>query len=160
MEINEILRKFTYGVYVIGVQGEERPNFMTEVWVTRVADQPPLIAVAVSNLHYTRELLAELEQKKGVFGLSLLPRTTSGRECATRCGTASGREKVKISEDKYIITKTGAPVLRDSVAYLSCRLQQSLVLGDHTLFIGEVLCAHEGEALEETPLGRREGLYV
>lgn len=159
MDINEALRKFTYGVYVIGVPGPEYPNFMTAAWVMRVAEEPPLVAVAVANVHYTCELLLEEEKKQGVFGISVLGRS-KGREIATACGTVSGRERAKLTPEQYQITKSGAPVVKDSIVYMACRLQKTITLGDHTLFIGEVICAHEGDMPKDIPLSRREGVYV
>ena len=34
---------------------------------------------------------------------------------------------------------TGAPVFDEAIAYLDCEVRQSLDLGTHTLFIGEVV---------------------
>ena len=36
---------------------------------------------------------------------------------------------------------TGAPILDQAVAYVDCEVRQSLDLGNHTLFIGEVVDA-------------------
>ncbi len=158
MEIKDALKKFTYGVYVVGVDGPQSPNFMTAAWVTRVSEEPPLVGVAVANTHYTCELLAEQEGKNGVFGVSVLGKSR-GREIAAACGKVSGRSGPKLPPQEHLITEFGAPVVKDSMVYISCRLRQSMVLGDHTLFIGEVLYANGGGAANDTPLGRRDGGY-
>ncbi|MGE5554204.1 MAG: flavin reductase family protein [Betaproteobacteria bacterium] len=157
MEIGEALRKFTYGVYVIGAPGPNYPNFMTAAWVVRLSEEPPLVGVAVANEHYTCELL-NAAGPGCVFGLSVLGQGR-GQALAKACGSVSGRQEPKLSEGDYKFTRTGAPVLVDSVVYLACRLKESVPVGDHTLFIAEAICAHEGERSAETPLGRREGKY-
>ncbi len=158
MEISEALRKFTYGVYVVGVPGPEHPNFMTAAWVARLSEDPALVGVAVANGHYTCELL-QAAGPESVFGLSVLGRER-GPALAGACGTVSGREGPKLSPEAYRIARTGAPVLPDAVVYLACRLKQIIPTGDHTLFVGEVVCAHEGNDAADTPLGRRDGRYV
>ena len=51
--------------------------------------------------------------------------------------------------------QTGAPVLDQAVAWLDCRVQQDVDLGEYTLFIGEVLdCGFQRD--EETPVLRME----
>jgi flavin reductase (DIM6/NTAB) family NADH-FMN oxidoreductase RutF len=39
----------------------------------------------------------------------------------------------------YEKLKTGAPVLKECVGFVECRLVQSVETGDHTVFIGEVV---------------------
>jgi flavin reductase (DIM6/NTAB) family NADH-FMN oxidoreductase RutF len=36
---------------------------------------------------------------------------------------------------------TGAPILDDCLAWLDCRVVSTQVIGDHTLFVGEVVAA-------------------
>jgi len=46
---------------------------------------------------------------------------------------------------------TGAPVLDQAVAYLDCEVRQSVELGDHTLFLGEIVdCGFQLD--EDTPV--------
>jgi flavin reductase (DIM6/NTAB) family NADH-FMN oxidoreductase RutF len=49
---------------------------------------------------------------------------------------------------------TGAPVLSDAAAWLECEVRQEVVLGDHTLFVGEVVDC--GASDEGAPLLRTE----
>ena len=39
---------------------------------------------------------------------------------------------------------TGAPVLARAVAFLDCRLERTVMLGSHSLFVGEVVDAAFG----------------
>jgi len=37
------------------------------------------------------------------------------------------------------VRKTGAPILKDCLAFMDCRVHGSLEVGDHTIFVGEIL---------------------
>ena len=50
---------------------------------------------------------------------------------------------------------TGAPVLTQSVAYVECEVRQAVEIGNHTLFLGEVVNAAFLKD-EETPILRME----
>ena len=39
----------------------------------------------------------------------------------------------------YFTEKTGAPILRDCLAFLDCRVVRKMDSGDHTIFLGETL---------------------
>ena len=54
------------------------------------------------------------------------------------------------SEDKFDgvghrLTDSGAPIVDDVVAWLECRVREVFEGGDHTIFMGEVLAAEEGD---------------
>jgi flavin reductase (DIM6/NTAB) family NADH-FMN oxidoreductase RutF len=50
---------------------------------------------------------------------------------------------------------TGAPILDQAVAYLDCEVRQTVELGGHTLFLGEIVdCAFQLD--EDTPVLRME----
>ena len=46
---------------------------------------------------------------------------------------------------------TGAPILDQAVAYVDCEVRQPFELGDHTLFLGEIVDA-AFQADEDTPV--------
>jgi flavin reductase (DIM6/NTAB) family NADH-FMN oxidoreductase RutF len=50
---------------------------------------------------------------------------------------------------------TGAPVLSQSVAYVECEVRQPVEVGNHTLFLGEIVNAAFLKD-EETPVLRME----
>ena len=51
--------------------------------------------------------------------------------------------------------RTGAPILDQAVAWVECEVRQSVDVGDHTLFLGEVVDAGFSKA-EDTPVLRME----
>jgi flavin reductase (DIM6/NTAB) family NADH-FMN oxidoreductase RutF len=50
---------------------------------------------------------------------------------------------------------SGAPILDQAVAYLDCEVRHAVELGEHTLFLGEIVdCAFQLD--EDTPVLRME----
>ena len=49
----------------------------------------------------------------------------------------------------------GAPILDQAVAYLDCEVRESVVVGEHTLFLGEIVDAGFQKP-EDTPVLRME----
>jgi flavin reductase (DIM6/NTAB) family NADH-FMN oxidoreductase RutF len=52
-------------------------------------------------------------------------------EVDTEAGTLNGFA--------YHLSRTGAPILDQAVAYLECEVRQEVDLGGHTLFVGEIV---------------------
>jgi flavin reductase (DIM6/NTAB) family NADH-FMN oxidoreductase RutF len=50
---------------------------------------------------------------------------------------------------------TGVPVLTQAVAFVECEVRQSVDVGGHTLFVGEIVDAGFSKA-EDTPVLRME----
>ncbi len=139
------------GLYVVGSRAGDRRNGMTLNWATQLSFNPKLLGVAVENEAVTRDLIAE----GGAFSLCILDREdraivrkfTKPVEVDTGASTLNGfpfRDGV-----------TGVPILDQAVAYVECRVQDTLELGDHTLFVGEVVDAGFQKP-EDTPVLRME----
>jgi len=66
------------------------------------------------------------------------------------CGKRTGREYDKFAETG--LTPLPAkmirpPIIKECVAHLECKLYQQIAIGDHTLFVGEVLTAYVNEGV-------------
>ncbi len=61
-------------------------------------------------------------------------------------GLVSGKKTDKFAGVEFDVKATGAPILRDAIAWLDCKVVSHHDAGDHTLFIGEVL---EGGVLSD-----------
>jgi flavin reductase (DIM6/NTAB) family NADH-FMN oxidoreductase RutF len=136
-EINKAMDTLTHGVYVLGVHTPEKDNFMTAAWLCQVAGSPAMIMAAVSSSHLTAELI----KKAGMFTVSVL--TKDQKKDALACGTASGRDKDKISLIKNTAyTEHQIPYIDGSAACLECTVRETHEIeGNHTLFIAEVINA-------------------
>ena len=130
--IDRVLDRMARGVVVITTRLEGKMNGMTACWVTRSADQPFLIIASIWKKNYSHDLI----KKSGVFAVHVL--RSNQVDIARHFGKQSGREIDKISQIPYKIGKTGSPILTNCLAYMDCRLVNSMESGDHTIFMGEV----------------------
>ncbi len=139
------------GLYVVGSRAGERRNAMTLNWATQVSSNPKLLAISVEKDALTHELVAGGR----AFTLCVMDREdravvrkfTKPVEVDAAASTLNGFA--------FHDGSTGVPILDMAVAWVECRLHQQLDLGDHTLFIGEVVDAGFQKD-ETTPVLRME----
>ena len=139
------------GLYVVGSRAGDRRNGMTLNWATQLSFNPKLLGVAVENEAVTRELIAE----GGAFSLCIL-------DLEDRAVVRKFTKPVEVDAEASTLNGfpfhdgvTGVPILDQAVAYVECRVQDTLELGDHTLFVGEVVDAGFQKP-EDTPVLRME----
>ncbi|MGI8808538.1 MAG: flavin reductase family protein [Acidimicrobiales bacterium] len=139
------------GLYVVGSRAGERRNLMTLNWATQVSSDPKVLAIGVEKGAFTHELIAEGR----VFTLNIVDRED-------RAVVRKFTKPVEVDDAAHTMNgfpyhdgPTGAPVLDQAVAWVDCRLHSSVELGDHTLFLGEVVDAGFQKP-EDTPVLRME----
>ena len=123
-------------VALLLVDAGGRVNAMTVSFFSEVAHHPTSLWVSVAKSAHTHDLL----EAAGSFSLAMLSRAQ--RDLAIACGTVSGRAVDKASRLAHGRTPGGAFTLPGAVATCGCRVARRIDLGDHTLFVGEIL---EGE---------------
>lgn len=131
------LFKLGYGMYVIGSRKGRRRNAQIANTVFQITNKPPTIAISINRDNLTHEFI----RSSGVFTASVLCQETPLSFIGS-LGFQSGRDKDKLKGLNYVIGQTKAPVVMDNaVAYLEARVINQMDVGDHTLFIGEVVNA-------------------
>jgi flavin reductase (DIM6/NTAB) family NADH-FMN oxidoreductase RutF len=139
------------GLYVVGSRDGDRRNGMTLNWATQLSFEPKLLGISVEKEAYTHELIAA----GGAFSLCIIDREdraivrkfTKPVEVDAAARTLNGFP--------YRDGVTGVPVLTQAVAFVECEVRQSVDVGGHTLFIGEIVDAGFSKA-EDTPVLRME----
>jgi flavin reductase (DIM6/NTAB) family NADH-FMN oxidoreductase RutF len=66
----------------------------------------------------------------------------------------------KLGGVEFSLSPNGLPVLQPALAYFECRLRDKVAIGDHTIFVGEVVEAgvqREGEPLTLAETGFKYG---
>lgn len=118
-------------------------DIMPAGWVMRVSGTPPMFAVSVSHKNYTNELI----RAAGEFVLAF-PAEGMG-PAVWFCGSRSGRDVDKVAE-LHLATAPAihieTPLLPSAFINFECRLCSITEAGDHTIFAGELLAAHAGDA--------------
>lgn len=130
-----LFRSLSNGVYIVTVQEEGQSNGVTTPWVTQLSYDPPMVMVAISPLRKCHEMITN----SGQFAVNVL---ASGQvDVASRFGLTTGREMDKFEGVDPERTPAGNPLLSNVVAYIDCELVKTVAVGDHSLFVGEVIGA-------------------
>jgi flavin reductase (DIM6/NTAB) family NADH-FMN oxidoreductase RutF len=132
-----VLWKMPSGLYVIGSTDKgERRNGMTCNWATQVSFDPKLVGISVEKEAFTHELIVA----GGVYAVCIIDRED-------RAIVRKFTKPVEVDLEARTLNgfayfdgpATGAPVLAQSVAYVECEVRQPVDVGNHTLFLGEVV---------------------
>lgn len=136
-EIYHLLHpKLTFLLTSIDKKG--KPNVMTCAWATPVSDEPPIVIVCVSKGHYTAKLIRQT--KEFVINIptkKLLPSLWI-------CGKSSGRDTDKFQKAKLKIfsgKRVKAPLIKDCIGYIECKLWKTVDAGECYAFFGQILSA-------------------
>jgi flavin reductase (DIM6/NTAB) family NADH-FMN oxidoreductase RutF len=108
---------------------------MTTSWITQLAMEPVLIGVGVDNNAVTRRLIAD----GGSFTVNLW--NADETKVFVKFSKPANDEGTTLNGREVVRAVTGAPVFVDAVAWVDCEVRQTIDLGSHTLFIGEVVDA-------------------
>lgn len=157
-DAKSVLQMIPYPIYVLtsfraaggGAGAAGRYNGSVVTWATQVEmTDPARVAVAVAKSDYTFEFVSSSR----VFALHLLGKDQV--DLARRFGFQSGRNVDKFASVPHDAGATGAPILRNALGYVECRVVQELDTGPHVLFIGEVAgggVLRQGEPLMQQDL--------
>jgi flavin reductase (DIM6/NTAB) family NADH-FMN oxidoreductase RutF len=130
------LRMIPYGLYVLtGEDADGTVAAATVNWVTQAAFQPPLVVVGVKVDSGAHAVI----KSAGAFALNVLGKGQQAAAFAFFKPTV--REGDRINGEAYRRGSTGAPILASVPAYVECRLAATVELGDHSVFVGEVVDA-------------------
>lgn len=135
---------FATGVTVITVEHEGQVHGMTANAFTVVSLDPPLVLVCVHRQNRTHEYLFTKQH----FAINILTkRQRPVSEYYALPALARARESGVPGH--FSRTKRGTPILDGALACLECRLSETYLGGDHTVFIAQVegMMAGEGEPL-------------
>jgi flavin reductase (DIM6/NTAB) family NADH-FMN oxidoreductase RutF len=150
-------RHFVHPVTLLSVSDGEVENVATMAWVSAVSSNPPLLMVAVSPKRYSHNLVLRARE----FAVIVL--SSEQKHLATLAGTISGSntnkwEMPEFSSLKKEPSRIKAPLLKNCLANMECKLVNSVTAGDHTLFIGEVLEMDSEETIDPLILFNRKYL--
>jgi flavin reductase len=151
-ELRSALGAFATGVTVITSRGEGHECGMTANAFTSVSLDPPLVLVCVVS----GTAGAEAIQHNCMFAINILG---AHQEPISRYFSLPERPRGELAFDEveHFTAVTGCPIIEGAAAYLDCRLTATHEVGDHVIFIGEVLAT--GLADEVEPLVFHAGRY-
>lgn len=133
-EINEGLNYITYGLYIVTSVDGEKKNGMIVNTVFQVTAEPARMAISVNKNSLTHEMIL----KSRVFAAMPLEQNTPLPFIGT-FGFRTGRTFDKFAKVPYKTGFLGCPVVTEhTLSYMEVEVHQSVDVGTHTLFIGEV----------------------
>ena len=124
---------------------DAKPNIITIAWVGTVNSDPPMVSISVQKKRYSYDMIVN----SGEFVVNLVGK----KECRAMdyCGVKSGRETDKWTDCHYTPVKVAgldyAPAIAECPGYLACKVRQTIELGSHVMFIGEVVSCGVQESL-------------
>ncbi len=132
----EALFKISYGLFIVCSGDKEKGNGFISNTVFQVTAEPPQFAICCNKNNYTSEFI----RNSKAFSVSVLHNEAS-QDIFGRFGYRSGKDYNKLEGMNVRYGEnTGVPiVLNDSIAFLECRLGQTVDVGTHLIFIGELL---------------------
>ncbi len=141
----EALYKISYGLYVVCSGDKEKGNGFISNTVFQITSEPPRFAASCNKNNYTAELI----QKTGAFSVSIL-HTEASNELIGTFGYKSGKDVDKMASATLIYGETGVPIVtNDCIAYMECKVVETIDVGTHIMFIGELLHADLIEATKD-----------
>jgi flavin reductase (DIM6/NTAB) family NADH-FMN oxidoreductase RutF len=113
-----------------------KANAMTAAWTGICCSKPPCVAVSLLKSRYTYECI--MEQKAFTVNIASEAQVKS----VDYFGIATGRTADKFSVMKLTPVKStlvNAPYIEEYPLILECKLLQTIEIGSHTQFIGEIV---------------------
>ncbi len=124
-------------VWVIGSYDKQgKPNLMTAAWVGICASTPPSVTVCLRKATYTHGNIME----RKAFTVNIASESLA--QHAAYVGRVSGR-----TQDKFLKTgltpvksaQVDAPFVKEFPLVAECEVRQTVEVGSHTVFIGEIM---------------------
>ena len=138
--------KMTYGLYILSSSAQGKDAGCIVNTVTQVTAEPPKLAVAVNKQNTTAKII----QESGVFAAVPLTQK-AGMDLIGVFGFRSSETEDKFAGFHFKRDEAGVPYVTDcAAARFSAKVEQTVDLGTHLLFIGEVTEAEK--LLPEEPM--------
>ncbi len=147
--IDKAIRKVETGVHIVTTKLGDKLNGLAVAWVSRASMQPPMVMISVGKTRYSHDLI----KKSKIFAVNVLGQDHI--EVGRHFGMQSGKNVDKLKDIEFEAKATGAPIIKDCIAWLDCKVVNECDAGDHTIFVGEVV---DGEVLsDEEPIIYNKG---
>jgi flavin reductase (DIM6/NTAB) family NADH-FMN oxidoreductase RutF len=143
----DAMSRFASGVTVVTTVVDGVPHGLTVSAFSSVSAVPPRVLICLNNSTDSKPLI----DRSGAFAVHILGSAHA----------ALGPRFAKLIPSlgdlfdglPHRVERTGCPVLSDCLAWLDCRVESRIAVGDNTIFIGAVEAAGtSGSAAEAEPL--------
>jgi flavin reductase (DIM6/NTAB) family NADH-FMN oxidoreductase RutF len=121
-----------------------KTNLITIAWAGNVCSDPPILSISVRPERYSYEIISETRE--------FVVNVPSMRQASAVdwCGVISGRHVDKFTGTGLTpapALKVGSPIVLECPLNIECRVQDSINLGSHTMFLAEVVAVQVSSSL-------------
>lgn len=131
---------------LIACGNEKENNIITLAWVGVVNSSPPMISAAVRPNRYSHNIIRDTgEFSVNIPGVDQVDLTDG-------CGTLSGRDLNKFEHFNLTAVKGTleyAPLIDECPISMECKVEQTIELGSHTVFLGRVVATYVSPAVTD-----------
>jgi flavin reductase (DIM6/NTAB) family NADH-FMN oxidoreductase RutF len=148
------LRMIPYGLFVMTTKDDKTITGAAVNWLTQASFAPPLVVLGAKADNPSTAMI----ESSGLFNINVLE--TGQVPLASAFFKHVEPEGNKFGDAEFSLSPNGLPVLKDALAWFECQLRETVKLGDHTIFVGEVVEAgvqREGEPLTLAETGFKYG---
>jgi flavin reductase (DIM6/NTAB) family NADH-FMN oxidoreductase RutF len=143
-QLRQSMRAWTSGVTIVTASHAGEQHGMTVSSFTSIALEPPLIIISLQTASRTHDLVAQAN----AFAVTILG--DGQQEVSDRFAGRVPDTEDRLTDIETETLVTGAPFIKGGLAYLDCRVTQTIAVGTNTLFLAEVVAARgngEGKPL-------------
>ena len=137
-DFRDTLRLWASGVTVVTARAPRGVASITVSSFASLSLRPPLVLVCIERRARAHRVLARSRS----FGVNLL--RIDQEDLSDRAAGRLGRRAARLPRGRLREAVTGAPILRDALAWLDCTLVARHRGGDHTIFVGRVEASGTG----------------
>jgi len=129
------LNCLSYGLYVVTSADGKTKNGLVVNTVFQVSADPAKMAVCVCKNSFTHDVIVKSR------ALAVMPlEQATPMVFIGNFGFRTGRNYDKFAKVSYELGKTGCPIVKEhALSYLEVRVEKTVDVGTHTLFIGDVV---------------------
>lgn len=148
--LNRVLWKIPNVLCLVGSRAGDEWNAMTTSWVTQVSMEPVLVAVSVDTSAVTNRLIRD----GGFYSVNLWDREDT--RPFVKFSKPAVKEGMTLNGRAIREGRTGVPVFEEAVAWMECRVWQTIEVGTHDVFLGEVVDAGFHPEVDDPLVARME----
>jgi 3-hydroxy-9,10-secoandrosta-1,3,5(10)-triene-9,17-dione monooxygenase reductase component len=132
VDLRNVMKYFASAVTVVTGALDSGELFgLTVSAFTSVSLEPPLVLICIRNESTATALFKKAQR----YCVNIL---AEDQQPIAEKFSLQG-EAGRFQNLDYHIGKGGSPIIRGCIGFIDCKLEETIVLGDHTLFIGEVV---------------------
>ena len=154
---SDIAFRFITNVGLVTSNGTHGHNIMACEWTHHLSYKPALVGVSIHPRHASYDNIKTSKE----FGVNIASVLQSVLSSISGKESGRGFNKIKVAEELgfrfYQAKKINTLMVENASVNLECKLFQEIPLGDHVMFVGEVV--DSSIRSDEKPLAYHQGKY-